>query len=350
MGCLVSRDGNVSRSIQIDSMLRTYHHEYNNELRILLLGAGESGKSTIQKQFRILLACGYSEQDRAAFLPIVAANLYLALSTLSQACVKMDLQVQPENQATFEFFLNTSESKILSTKFDADLGQALKLLWLDSAIQEAFTKKGELHLADSVEYFFGSIDRIIQPGYVPTIKDVVRARTKTTGIHELRFTMNERKCIVVDVGGQRTERKKWIHCFNNVTTIIYCVALSEYDLRLREDNATNRMHESLALFEQTVHLPCFDEIPFILFFNKADLFKEKIKTVDLSDCFPNYTGGCEYENAIEYIQTKFKAANKPHTKLYCHVTTATSTTNIQVVLRAVCEIILRHSLMASHLV
>jgi guanine nucleotide-binding protein G(i) subunit alpha len=40
---------------------------------------------------------------------------------------------------------------------------------------------------------------------------------------------------MVDVGGQRSERKKWIHCFEGVTAIIFCVALSEYDLVLAED-------------------------------------------------------------------------------------------------------------------
>lgn len=39
-----------------------------------------------------------------------------------------------------------------------------------------------------------------------------------------------------DVGGQRSERKKWIHCFEGVTAIIFCVAMSEYDMRLAEDD------------------------------------------------------------------------------------------------------------------
>jgi len=41
-----------------------------------------------------------------------------------------------------------------------------------------------------------------------------------------------------DVGGQRSERKKWIHCFEDVTAIIFCVAMSEYDQVLHEDETT----------------------------------------------------------------------------------------------------------------
>ena len=45
---------------------------------------------------------------------------------------------------------------------------------------------------------------------------------------------------IVDVGGQRSERKKWIHCFEDVTAILFFVALSAYDLGLREDGIVVR--------------------------------------------------------------------------------------------------------------
>jgi guanine nucleotide-binding protein subunit alpha len=47
-----------------------------------------------------------------------------------------------------------------------------------------------------------------------------------------------------DVGGQRSERKKWIHCFENVTSIIFCVALSEYDQTLLEESNQVRLTTS----------------------------------------------------------------------------------------------------------
>ena len=85
------------------------------------------------------------------------------------------------------------------------------------------------------------LDRIASPHYVPTQQDVLRTRVKTTGIIETQFTFKGLHFKMFDVGGQRSERKKWIHCFEGVTAIIFCVALSGYDLVLAEDEEMNRM-------------------------------------------------------------------------------------------------------------
>ena len=73
------------------------------------------------------------------------------------------------------------------------------------------------------------------PGYLPTDPDILRSRVKTTGITETTFKVGELTYKLFDVGGQRSERKKWIHCFESVTSIIFCTALSEYDQVLLED-------------------------------------------------------------------------------------------------------------------
>ena len=54
----------------------------------------------------------------------------------------------------------------------------------------------------------------------------------------LRLNHNKHFFRLFDVGGQRSERKKWIHCFEDVTAIIFCVAMSEYDQVLHEDETT----------------------------------------------------------------------------------------------------------------
>lgn len=55
-----------------------------------------------------------------------------------------------------------------------------------------------------------------------------------------------------DVGGQRSERKKWIHCFENVTSIIFCVALSEYDQVLLEESSQVSIFQPLSQLLESV--------------------------------------------------------------------------------------------------
>jgi guanine nucleotide-binding protein G(o) subunit alpha len=143
------------------------------------------------------------------------------------------------------------------------------------------------------------------------------------------------------VGGQRSERKKWIHCFEDVTAIIFCVALSEYDQVLYEDESTNRMHESLRLFDSICNNKWFVNTSIILFLNKKDLFQDKIKRSPLNICFTEYTGPNEFDSAAEYIQAQFVAKNKSTAKeIYCHLTCATDTQNVQFVFDAVTDVII----------
>lgn len=95
-----------------------------------------------------------------------------------------------------------------------------------------------------------------------------------------------------DVGGQRSQRRKWVYCFEDVRAVLFVVALSGYDMTLLEDTTVNRLEESLNLFEQIVNNRWFKEASFVLFLNKLDLFREKIMSSSrhLRHFFPDYTG------------------------------------------------------------
>jgi guanine nucleotide-binding protein G(o) subunit alpha len=189
------------------------------------------------------------------------------------------------------------------------------------------------------------LDRLGAKDYQPTEQDILRTRVKTTGIVEVHFSFKNLNFKLFDVGGQRSERKKWIHCFEDVTAIIFCVAMSEYDQVLHEDETTNRMQESLKLFDSICNNKWFTDTSIILFLNKKDLFEEKIKKSPLTICFPEYTGAQEYGEAAAYIQAQFEAKNKSTTKeIYCHMTCATDTTNIQFVFDAVTDVIIANNL------
>eukprot|EP01097_Dermamoeba_algensis_P003416 TRINITY_DN2388_c0_g1_i1.p2 TRINITY_DN2388_c0_g1~~TRINITY_DN2388_c0_g1_i1.p2 ORF type:complete len:153 (+),score=41.71 TRINITY_DN2388_c0_g1_i1:760-1218(+) len=135
---------------------------------------------------------------------------------------------------------------------------------------------------------------------------------------------------MVDVGGQRNERRKWLHCLDCVTAVIFFVSLSEYDQVLAEDEKTNRMKESLTLFEGISNSSFFSSVSMIIFFNKNDLFTEKIKNVDLKVCFPEYNGGRDRDAAAGFIKQEFLARSL-NSMVYTHFTVAVDTNNISLV-------------------
>jgi guanine nucleotide-binding protein G(i) subunit alpha len=149
--------------------------------------------------------------------------------------------------------------------------------------------------------YFDSIDRIAAPDYIPNDQDVLRSRVKTTGITETTFIIGDLTYRMFDVGGQRSERKKWIHCFENVTTILFLVAISEYDQLLFEDETVNRMQEALTLFDSICNSRWFVKTSIILFLNKIDRFKEKLPISPMKNYFPDYEGSFSVHPAAKLI-------------------------------------------------
>jgi len=188
---------------------------------------------------------------------------------------------------------------------------------------------------------------LLHRGTSPSFEDILRARVRTLGIVEMSFEVEGNKFKMFDVGGQRNERKKWIHCFEHVTAVLFLGVLSEYDQVLYEDANINRMVESLNLFEDICNSPWFKETAIILFLNKRDMFEDKIQRVSLTACpvFANYTGPQTFDAGVEAIQEAFEQKNHNKDKvIYCHVTCATDTNNVAAVFHAVKDIIIRRAL------
>lgn len=223
----------------------------------------------------------------------------------------------------------------------------IALLWPDEeAISRAFEDRAHLQLADSAEYFFKNTARLAAPGYSPSQEDILRARLRTSGIVEKTFRIKDVDFKFLDVGGQRNERRKWIHCFDNVTAVIFVVALSEYNQVLYEDEKESRMHEAMRVFDGVVNNPFFRRVHVILFLNKIDLFQEKITRVPLRTCFPEYTGlDGDWASAADYIKQSFRSLSKEKEKeIFAHFTCATDTDNVNKVFADTRKIVLRHNL------
>jgi guanine nucleotide-binding protein subunit alpha len=150
-----------------------------------------------------------------------------------------------------------------------------------------------------------------------------------------------------DVGGQRSERKKWIHCFENVNSLLFLVAISGYDQCLVEDKDGNQMNEALMLWESIANSHWFAKSSLILFLNKMDLFREKLPRSPITDYgFTDYHGPPDdYKAASKYFLDKFRALNRNTEKeIYGYFTNATDTNLLKITMGAVQDTIIQRNL------
>jgi len=333
----------AEKNTAINKALIEDRNKLENEVKLLLLGAGESGKSTIAKQMKILHKQGFSTEEKASHKSIIFNNIVGSMRVLINAASELNVQIAPENKKAVESIVAVEE--YFTGDLTPEIAAAVASLWADPGIKEVFARSAEFQLNDSAKYYFDNVERIAKPDYVPDDQDILRSRAKTTGIIEIEFDIEKFHFRVVDVGGQRSERKKWMHCFEDVTAVIFCVAMSEYDLKLYEDDSTNRMQESLKLFKEVCQNKWFIDASIILFLNKKDLFEDKLKRVDLSVCFPEYSGGSDLAKASAYIEEQFRAQNQNAGKqIYPHVTCATDTSNIQHVFDSVKDTVIQNAI------
>uniref|UniRef100_A0A2K6MLH4 Guanine nucleotide-binding protein G(olf) subunit alpha n=1 Tax=Rhinopithecus bieti TaxID=61621 RepID=A0A2K6MLH4_RHIBE len=257
---------------KIEKQLQKERLAYKATHRLLLLGAGESGKSTIVKQMRILHVNGFNPEEKKQKILDIRKNVKDAIVTIVSAMSTIIPPVplaNPENQFRSDYI--KSIAPITDFEYSQEFFDHVKKLWDDEGVKACFERSNEYQLIDCAQYFLERIDSVSLVDYTPTDQDLLRCRVLTSGIFETRFQVDKVNFHMFDVGGQRDERRKWIQCFNDVTAIIYVAACSSYNMVIREDNNTNRLRESLDLFESIWNNRWLRTISIILFLNKQDM-------------------------------------------------------------------------------
>ncbi|XP_074600494.1 guanine nucleotide-binding protein G(s) subunit alpha-like [Brevipalpus obovatus] len=372
--CFRSKDPEKKASKKIDKKLKNWMKNYNKVIKLLLLGAGESGKTTILKQMRILHEQGFTEEERYIKAQWIRRNL---LESMKEIVDAMDILVPPvkleddNNKLSLEFVQQMESIEVLDYKYGYDFYQHIQNLWLDKGIQACYQRSNEYNLIDSAKYFFDKIDEISSDNYLPSDQDILHCRRRTMDLQRIEFEVKvptkygggNQVFWMFDVGGQRGERRKWIQVFDGITAVLFIVASSGFDLKIREENKTNRLREALKLFEDVWNSRFLSNSAFILFLNKQDILQEKInRGIRLEDYFPDYReykkqiscydeADYEYFRAREFIKDKFLAKTKSKKsmdrsksidagygsaltinqrghEIFWHYTTATDTNNI----------------------
>ncbi|KAA0186264.1 GTP-binding regulatory protein Gs alpha-S chain [Fasciolopsis buskii] len=347
-------------SKEIEKRLTKEKKKFHSTHRLLLLGAGESGKSTIVKQMKILHIDGFNDEEKKQKIVDIRRNVRDSICSITGAMSRLVPPVtvaNPENQPLIEYIHDTAYTQEdLPQKFF----EAVATVWKDAGVQTAFERSNEYQLIDCAKYFLERAQEVGKPDYTPCEQDILRCRVLTSGIFETRFCVNKVQFHMFDVGGQREERRKWIQCFNDVTAIIFVSACSSYNMVLREDPSQNRLRESLELFKSIWCNRWLRNISVILFLNKQDLLMEKIlaNKSKLEDYFPDYarykipsSAQTEYpDENLEVVRAKFfiqdeflRISSSVPGGHYCypHFTCAVDTENIRRVFNACRNIIQR---------
>ncbi|KAF2670317.1 heterotrimeric G protein alpha subunit subtype 2 [Microthyrium microscopicum] len=332
----------------IEKQIRADKRRQEKEVKILLLGAGESGKSTILKQMRLIHSTGFKTAERKSFRNVIFQNIVEAFLMMFYIMENQKTAFEDEGNQRYVELLQHERELSLDESLPPEYLQCFKDLWADMGIQMAILKGNEYALHDNLNYFFEDLDRIFARDWLPSDQDILRTRLRTTGINDATFNTGALTYKMYDVGGQRSERKKWIHVFDSVQVVMFLAAISGYDQSLIEDRKGNQMIEALFLFEQIANSQYFTKSALILFLNKIDLFKEKVQSglSPITRTFPDYAGHeNDIDEAKQYFAKKFKKLVKDQRKeIYTHYTNATDTNLLKVTMRSVQDMIVQKNL------
>ncbi|XP_070793832.1 guanine nucleotide-binding protein subunit alpha-13 isoform X1 [Pituophis catenifer annectens] len=341
------------RSKEIDKCLYREKTYVKRLVKILLLGAGESGKSTFLKQMRIIHGQDWDRSAREEFRATIYSNVIKGVRVLVDAREKLHIpwgnpanQTNGDKMMAFDTRSEVVQGMVQTYTFLQYL-PTVRALWADSGIQHAYDRRREFQLGESIKYFLDNLDKLGDPDYLPSQQDILLARRPTKGIHEYDFEIKNVPFKMVDVGGQRSERKRWFECFDSVTSILFLVSSSEFDQVLMEDRLTNRLTESLNIFETIVNNRVFSNVSIILFLNKTDLLEEKVQKVSIKDYFEEFEGDPHNLTDVQKFLVdcfRTKRRDQQQKPLYHHFTTAINTENIRLVFRDVKDTILHDNL------
>jgi len=206
MGCATSQDEKRQKeySKALDRLLKEDAERAAKDVKLLLLGAGESGKSTIVKQMRIIHQHGYTKEEFEQYRPVVYSNTIQSLGAIIRAMNMLNIQfASAEREADAQRVIEVIQRMKDTEPFNSELLLSMERLWADAGVQQCFLRSNEYQLNDSAQYFLDQLYRIGSSDFLPNEQDILRTRVKTTGIVEINFSFKNLNFRLFDVDGQR---------------------------------------------------------------------------------------------------------------------------------------------------
>ncbi|PIC17540.1 hypothetical protein B9Z55_023749 [Caenorhabditis nigoni] len=359
--CKPERDA-AAKNRQIETQIRIENQANKRKIKMLLLGISDSGKSTIVKQMRVNYCNGFNETEvvNAIFLirnNIIDAFKHISLLILDSHIIKSDTEKVLLKLFAFE----SQKIEMMQEVDELRLINSIRVLECITVFFEHYS----FHpmIPDNIHYFFPHLERIAVSEYMPTVEDLIHMRQTTLGVHEISFDYQTQTIRLIDVGGQKTERRKWIHFFEGVTAVMFVCSLSSFNQATEQepnnafakgdgrrkqstptvlvsvvgvvtqqsakqnsgplywqsqaetwgtkliDNAlfkisfqmVNRLDESVDLFTSIRENNFLKSSNFMLFLNKIDLLGKKLETIQFVNHFPAYEQWITNDNSVQSV-------------------------------------------------
>ncbi|KAG6902511.1 hypothetical protein C0995_015703 [Termitomyces sp. Mi166 len=264
----------------------------------------------------------------------------------------------------------SSESIQLAAKTLASTSESIKKLWAHRVVKR-FLETKKLRLEESAPFFLDNIDRIAEPDFLPTnaelLDDILNVRLQTLGVMEHTFPINMGGVTydwkLYDVGGARGQRHAWVPYFDDATAIIFLgkqtsassfikadffsAPISAFDQYLDEDPKTNRIDDSLQMFNAICSNKLLVGAHLVLLLNKADLLKKKLAAgIKVRKYITSYGDRPNvYESVSDYFRSHFMQVHRrkdiAKRSLYMHFTSMLDIKATQSIIANVGEVILR---------
>jgi len=293
-----------------------------HDTKVLILGTGESGKSTLIRQMKRFFCGGFSPVELRDFLKIirfsVVEDMKMVLNEIDKSGQRISREFDYDIQIINDFIIGEDT-------LTPSLANSMKRIWDDPFFQLFFQDCGSLGISENFSSFMEKIVQIAEPEYQLTDRDVLSARIRTTGHNCLKFTVENIKTLLVDVGGQMSERKNW-YSLHGINVLIYVVSLSDFDQVMFEDANKSRTLDSIDVFKQIISLEAFFKHPLLLVFNKIDLFEKKFisEQQKFLQAYPDYKGDLNsISEALEHVKSVYIKCIPPERSQMPHLWTET---------------------------
>ena len=292
-------------------------------IKLLLLGGGNVGKSTIFRQMNLLYGEGFTPAHKLQARSLIYENILETAFVLASNVNDLDIvEDDPlmDNADKIQRFLidfrlaisdANNNSKVSSVDHKSVVVSEDIWISVESILNDKrcvpLLENPKLDLVQSASYLVEHFSRIRSIEFMPTDQDCLRLRRSTQGDAKLTFDIDLKemdaslRVTCVDVGGQAHEQVMWPKHAADLNAIVYIAAVSEYN-NIR-DGGISLLQEQFELLSNVCNSSDFKNATIITLLNKSDLLEAKVAKSDqdafkFSKYFSDYDGSDGDKDAI----------------------------------------------------